>query len=156
MLCYVMLFSVFQWVRVSKHTGKKITRSGVVNTHTLNMAALSELLLTTLTNRETFDTLTLSSELSVEHEKIVGAVKSLQAKGDVRRLMKYCIMLSNRCYGHMGDEICRKERKRFLHGVLIFRCTLSDIFVGIWTMDGARRGGGQLPPPCPCPCPPPP
>jgi len=105
------------------------------------MAALSELLLTTLINRETFDTLTLSSELSVEHEKIVGAVKSLQAKGDVRRLMKYCIMLSNRCYGHMGDEICRKERKRFLHGVLICRCTLSDIFVGLWTMDGARGGG---------------
>jgi len=48
------------------------------------MAALSELLLVTLSKREDFDSLTLASELSVEHEKIVGAVKSLQAKGDVR------------------------------------------------------------------------
>ena len=49
-----------------------------------NMAALAELLLTTLTKIEEFDSLILASELSVEHEKIVGAVKSLQAKGDVR------------------------------------------------------------------------
>jgi len=48
------------------------------------MAALSELLLTTLTKREELDSLILASELSVEHEKIVGAVKSLQSKGDVR------------------------------------------------------------------------
>jgi len=48
------------------------------------MATLAEFLLTTLSTREDFDTLTLASELSLEHEKIVGAVKSLQAKGDVR------------------------------------------------------------------------
>jgi len=47
------------------------------------MAALSELLLRTLIDREHFDTLALASELSTEHERIVGAVKSLQAKGDV-------------------------------------------------------------------------
>jgi len=46
------------------------------------MAAVSELL-TTLSKREEFDSLTLASELSVEHEKVVGAVKSLQGKGDV-------------------------------------------------------------------------
>ena len=48
------------------------------------MAVLAELLLTTLAKTGEFDSLTLASELSVEHEKIVGAVKSLQAKGDVR------------------------------------------------------------------------
>jgi len=47
------------------------------------MAALAELLLTKLAESDEFDTLTLASELSTEHEKIVGAVKSLQSKGDV-------------------------------------------------------------------------
>ena len=47
------------------------------------MAALTELLLTTLNYREHFDTLTVASELSTEHEKVVGAVKSLQSRGDV-------------------------------------------------------------------------
>jgi len=57
------------------------------------MAALSELLLTTLTEREQFDTLALASELSTEHEKIVGAVKSLQAKGDVCYIVKHSIIM---------------------------------------------------------------
>ena len=59
-----------------------------------NMAALSELLLTTLAKREEFESLTLASELSVEHEKIVGAVKSLQAKGNVRLIINCCIYAS--------------------------------------------------------------
>jgi len=85
------------------------------------MAALSEVLLTTLTDREQFDTLTLSSELSTEHEKIVGAVKSLQSKGDVRLIVKYtviiCILLSH----HMDDVIPHK-----LTGYLIYAVTSRD------------------------------
>jgi len=70
------------------------------------MAALSELLLTTLAKREEFESLTLASELSVEHEKIVGAVKSLQAKGNVRLIINCCIMRLN-VELHMADVICR-------------------------------------------------
>jgi len=47
------------------------------------MAGLSELLLTTLEKSEEFDSVLLATELCIEHEKIVGAVKSLQAKGNV-------------------------------------------------------------------------
>jgi len=37
-----------------------------------------------LSGRDGFDSLTLSSELGVDHQKIVGAVKSLQSQGDHR------------------------------------------------------------------------
>jgi phenylalanyl-tRNA synthetase alpha chain len=47
------------------------------------MAELSAEVLSSLCKRDEIDTLTLSSLLNVEHEKIVGAVKSLQSKGDV-------------------------------------------------------------------------
>ena len=49
----------------------------------VNMAELSEKLLLLLSKTDEFDTLDLSLTLNTEHEKIVGAVKSLQCKGDV-------------------------------------------------------------------------
>jgi len=81
------------------------------------MAALVELLLTTLTKRAEFDSLTLASELCVEHEKIVGAVKSLQAKGDVRLIIKCCIICIHVGL-HMGDVICHATSfRRIRHAV---------------------------------------
>ena len=56
------------------------------------MAELAEKLLLTLSQSEQFDTLDLSSQLNIEHEKLVGAVKSLQSKGDVRAIL-WCFLL---------------------------------------------------------------
>jgi len=87
------------------------TQTALTSPTKTNMAALSELLLTTLGKREEFDSLTLASELSVEHEKIVGAVKSLQAKGDVCLIAKCC----TKCIHvglHMDDVICRMRQLR--------------------------------------------
>ncbi len=47
------------------------------------MADLNETLLALLAERGCFDTQTLAKELQIEHQKLVGAVKSLQSLGDV-------------------------------------------------------------------------
>ncbi|ESN91107.1 hypothetical protein HELRODRAFT_90419 [Helobdella robusta] len=47
------------------------------------MSDFVELVLTTLTSQGKFDSLNLSEKLSIDHQKIVGAVKSLQSLGDV-------------------------------------------------------------------------
>jgi len=74
------------------------------------MAALGELLLTNLSKRGEFDSLTLASELCIEHEKIVGAVKSLQTKADVRlltKMLRYNYVFTWK--SHMADVICHNS-----------------------------------------------
>ena len=55
------------------------------------MAELSETLLKYLENREGFDTLDAAKELGVDHQKVVGAVKSIQSAGDVRYTSNFVI-----------------------------------------------------------------
>ena len=47
------------------------------------MAELGEKLLHLIAERDQVDTLDLAGELNIDHQKIVGAVKSLQSLGDV-------------------------------------------------------------------------
>lgn len=46
-------------------------------------AALSEVLLETLADRDSFDSYKLSQELGKDHQRVVGAIKSLQSIGNV-------------------------------------------------------------------------
>ena len=48
------------------------------------MAELAERVLAELGECEGFDSLTLAEQWGVDHQRVVGAVKSLQAQGDVR------------------------------------------------------------------------
>ena len=50
------------------------------------MAELAEKLLQLIAEKEQINTLNVAKELSVDHQKIVGAVKSLQSLGEVRIL----------------------------------------------------------------------
>ena len=50
------------------------------------MAELAERLLLILSKCDKLDTLDLPAQLNTEHEKVVGAVKSLQSRGDVSSL----------------------------------------------------------------------
>jgi len=47
------------------------------------MSELAEQLLSVISDRGEFDSLQLSEELLLEHQRVVGAVKSLQSQGDV-------------------------------------------------------------------------
>ena len=52
------------------------------------MADLGEKVLKCLADRDGFDTLDIAKELNVDHQKTVGAVKSLLALGDVSTYYK--------------------------------------------------------------------
>ncbi len=54
-----------------------------LRTEKSSMADMNEKLLLLLAEREGFDTLELSKELNIDHQKVVGAVKSIQSLGDV-------------------------------------------------------------------------
>ena len=52
-------------------------------TNRTGMADLAETILSLLADREGFNTLTLAQELGTDHQKVVGAIKSIQSQGDV-------------------------------------------------------------------------
>ena len=55
----------------------------LVRTKGYVMAELAETILQLIAERDQIDTLDVAKELNVDHQKIVGAVKSLQSLGDV-------------------------------------------------------------------------
>lgn len=57
------------------------------------MADLSQVVLTEVDKQGEIDTLKLSQSIKEDHQKIVGAVKSLQSLGDVRFFLAF---VSNR------------------------------------------------------------
>ena len=48
------------------------------------MSDMTDVVLQELAQNDGFDTLDLAERLKIDHQKIVGAVKSIQAYGDVR------------------------------------------------------------------------
>ncbi len=51
------------------------------------MAELPDAILKYLVDKEGFDSLELAKELKIDHQKVVGAIKSIQAVGEVRFLV---------------------------------------------------------------------
>lgn len=64
------------------HQGWNPTPDG--NKNETGMADLSQVVLTEVNKQGEIDSLVLANSLKEDHQKIVGAIKSLQSLGDVR------------------------------------------------------------------------
>ena len=60
-----------------------LLKGGIYHNNNNNMADLADRILKYLAENDGLNTIQLSQKWDVDHQKVVGAVKSLQAKGDV-------------------------------------------------------------------------
>lgn len=75
------------------------------------MADLTDVVLEAVNKKGGVETLELAAQLSVDHQKIVGAVKSLQSLGDVSYTARYGVF-SFMCSHVVSDEITFLQQQR--------------------------------------------